>query len=529
MRYVLTGAQARAVDRDTAERIGIPSLVLMERAALAVADAVCGLAAGMARPGPSVWVACGMGNNGADGIAAGRILKERGYMVTLILAGDQGRATAENLLQQQIAKKLGVPAAVFPDLPQGACDVVVDALFGVGLGREIGGVYQDLIAHLDSLARDGVKVVAVDIPSGVHADTGRVLGCACRADRTVTFGFEKIGLLLYPGRSLAGEVTVADIGLSRQSLAHVGTCAGALEPGDLIRLPKRRPDGNKGSFGKVLLVAGSEGMSGAAYLSALAAYRTGAGLVKILTVEANRAILQAQLPEAIVTAFKPEGVEAFIEFEGGPKKAGCPIEGRRLEARGRFREFIRDQCGWADVIVMGPGLGQRPYVAELVEAVLEHSHVTTVLDADGLNTVAGHGRLVRYLAKDVVVTPHIGEMSRLTGLAAQELKADPIGAAREYSERTGAVCLLKDAVSVVTDKAGRVYLNTSGCSAMAKAGSGDVLAGVVGALAAQGMEGVEAAAYGAYIHGCAGEAAAGALGSRGVLAHDIADRILEHV
>lgn len=538
MKAAVTGSQMKQIDQDTIGRIGIPSLVLMERAALAVADAAEKMWKG---PGGGSFVAvCGTGNNGADGIAAGRILHGRGYPVRILLAGDPERGTSEYQLQRQIAGRLGIPMeTVFPGraetpvsaadrlsqlLPPGGAEapvsvgerlarllpsrgIVLDALFGIGLGRDIEGLYRELVEGLNSWTEQtGSPVVAVDIPSGIHSGTGAVMGTAIRAAETVTFGYLKSGLLLYPGKEYAGTVTVADIGFSEESLRQAGWDALVWEKADLGRLPRRRPDGNKGTFGKLLLIAGSVGMSGAAYLSALAAYRSGAGLVRILTVEENRGILQTRLPEAIVDTYEPE---------------------QAMEREEEFCTLVEEKCDWADTIVMGPGLGREPYVERLVETVLAHAYVPVVLDADGLNTVAAHPYLTRYFTENIIITPHMGEMSRLTGRSISELKADPVAAAREYAAGIGATCVLKDAATVIADKEGTVYINPSGCSAMAKAGSGDVLTGVIGALLAQGMEGSEAASCGVYLHGLAGEAAAAELGERCLLAGDIADYLFK--
>lgn len=501
MKYIVTGAQMKQIDQDTIQRIGIPSLVLMERASLAVAEAAEELASGTCA-GTRVLCVCGTGNNGADGIAAGRILHGRGYDVTVLLAGNQEHATPENRQQQQIAACLNVPVVSYSDFIPGDYDIVVDAIFGIGLGRNVEGSYKELIERLAGMKN--TKVIAVDIPSGIHSDTGAVMGTALPADVTVTFGYQKNGLLLYPGRSYAGRVKVADIGFSDISLERAGWSCRMLEPQDLDGLPARRADGNKGTFGKVLVIAGSRGMSGAAYLSALAVYRMGAGLVKILTVPNNRAILQTQLPEAIVAAYEPEMV---------------------LEEEEKFHQEIACHCDWADAVVLGPGLGREPYVEKLVETVLSHAYVPIVLDADGLNTVADHPGLARYFTENIIITPHMGEMARLTGQAVWELKADAVKAAKAYSAKTGAVCVMKDAATVIADKDGEVYLNASGCSAMAKGGSGDVLTGVIGALLAQGMEMTKAAVYGVYLHGLAGECAARKSSSRSLLAHEIADAL----
>lgn len=526
MKYIVTGNQMKQIDQDTIQRIGIPSLVLMERASLAVAEAAEEVAVSRAgsraggelaaqvpeagrlsaehRARVRILCVCGTGNNGADGIAVGRILHGRGYDVTVLLAGNQDHATPENRLQQQIAAQLGVSVNLASDFIPGDYDVVVDAIFGIGLGRNVEGSYKELIDQLALLG--DAAVVAVDIPSGIHSDTGAVMGTALAADVTVTFGYYKNGLLLYPGRSYAGSVRLADIGFSHISLERVGWSCRMLEQEDLAKLPVRRADGNKGSFGKVLVIAGSEGMCGAAYLSALAAYRMGAGLVKILTVSGNRTILQTQLPEAIMAVYNPETV---------------------LEGEESFEQEIVKQCDWADAVILGPGIGREPYVEKLVELVLAHAYVPVVLDADGLNTVADHPGLTRYFTENIIVTPHMGEMARMTGKSVGELKASAIEAAQAYSRDTGAVCVMKDAATVIADKDGDTYLNASGCSAMAKGGSGDVLTGVIGALLAQGMDITAAAAYGVYLHGLAGERAAEKGNSRSLLAHEIADALPE--
>ena len=243
-------------------------------------------------------------------------------------------------------------------------------------------------------------------------------------------------------------------------------------------------------------------MSGAAYFSALGAYRTGAGLVKILTVPENRQVLQTQLPEAIISCYDPDQEETM-------------------------QKILEAECAWADVIVAGPGLGQEAYTEYLLEMVLSDSYVPIVLDADGLNCVASHPYLTRYFTENIIITPHMGEMSRLTSVPIADLKKDPLEEARAYSARYGAVCVLKDAVTVITDKDGAAWINRSGCSAMAKGGSGDVLTGVIAGLLARGMDGAEAAAFGVYVHGRAGEYAAAALGENSVLATDLADSILK--
>lgn len=570
MKYAVTGRQMKAIDQDTIQRIGIPSVVLMERAALAVADAAEALAAGRyekqeetpypgngrgrkegrrqrsfsGRRPVKIVAVCGTGNNGADGIAAGRILWGRGYEVSLVLAGNPEHGTEEYRLQRRIAKELGILTKPAAELRLEGGEIILDALFGTGLGRNVEGEYRCLIERLAQ--QENVDVVAVDIPSGIHADTGAVMGTALRARVTVTFGYVKSGLLLYPGREYAGRISVEDIGFSECSLRRAGWDAAVPEHEDLRYLPRRPMDSNKGTFGRLLVIAGSAGMCGAAYLSALAAYRTGTGLVKILTVPENRAVLQTLLPEAIVEVIRPPEMVALSGTYSGKKEKSGSVDDRagmqqpedqeggqqaedresRQQAEGReYCQAVRTQCDWADAIVIGPGLGQRPYVESLVETVLTTAKVPVVVDADALNVIAHIPRLEKLLAGRTVITPHMGEMARLTGRTMKDLKSDRLKSAREYAARIRAVCVLKDSSTVTADAEGHAWINTSGCSAMAKGGSGDVLAGVIGSLLAQGMERALAAALGVYLHGLTGERAAETQGDEAVLARDLANAL----
>lgn len=504
MNYALTAQQMKAVDQFSIQTVGIPSLVLMERAALAVAEAAEKMAEKRSLgKNAEILAVCGTGNNGADGVAAARILAGRGYAVRILFVGDPVHDSQEMKIQKQIADQLHIPRETTVCETETSCDIILDAVFGIGLGRDIGGEYRTILEKLNLLKKSfGVGVIAVDTPSGIHGTTGEVMGIALKADVTVTFGYAKTGLLLYPGKQYAGKLIVADIGFPQISLKEAGWDAGLITKEDLLRLPKRRPDGNKGTFGKVLVIAGSRCMSGAAYFSALGAYRSGAGLVKILTVPENRQILQMQLPEALVSCYDPEQED-------------------------EMQSLLEKECAWADVIVAGPGLSNEPYVEYLMETILSDAYVPIVLDADGLNCVASHPYLTRYFTENIIITPHMGEMSRLTSVQVADLKKDSLGEARAYSARYGTVCVLKDAVTVITDKDGAAWINQSGCSAMAKGGSGDVLTGVIAGLLARGMDPAEAAAFGVYLHGLAGEHAAATLGENGVLATDLANAIGE--
>lgn len=515
MRALLTGKQMKEIDRRTIHEIGIPSLVLMERAAMAVAEEV----KRRTDKTEKIWCACGCGNNGADGVAAARMLHLAGYPVVVVYIGNREKGSEEFRRQALIAEHLGVSLIAYREFIPGSCDVLVDAVFGVGLSRPVEG---EFLKYFTMLRRASPRLtVAVDLPSGICSDSGRILGAALRAQVTVTFGWEKRGTVLYPGKEYSGQVVVADIGFP--SFSMINPCAEGdsardwteayaftYGPEDLCRIPLRPAYTNKGSFGRVLVVAGSKNMGGAAYLSALAAYRTGAGLVKILTVEENREFLQTRLPEAVLETYSGE------LFHANPED---------------YRPMLEENCEWADAVVLGPGLGKEPYVEALTEMVLTIACTPIVVDADGINMIAAHSYMCGYFTENIILTPHLGEMARLTGKSVQEIQQDVPGTAMEYAAHYGITCVLKDAVTAAALRDGRLYINTSGNSAMAKAGSGDVLTGIIAGLLAQGMDEMEGTVLGVYLHGLAGDEYRKEKGSYGMLAGELADvvgRVMEN-
>lgn len=504
MRVLVTAKQMKAIDAHTIHTIGVPSMVLMERAALGVARA----AMDAVDQKDVVWAVCGTGNNGADGVAAARMLFLEGYEAEIFVVGNMEGGTEEFAAQLAIAKNLGMKVRPWREILHGSCGLMIDAIFGVGLSRPIEGDYRQCMEMLR--AKPIPLTLAVDVPSGIHGDTGAVMGIALKADVTITFGWEKTGTALYPGREYAGLVKVCGIGFPESALKAAADEAGgngyAFTYGreDLSRIPERPACSNKGTFGKVLIAAGSKNMCGAAYLSALAAYRTGAGLVKLLTVEENRQILQERLPEAVIATYTSDQL---------------------IEGREDFKKMIEEQMNWADVVVLGPGLGSEPYVEYLVEDILTSAFVPVIIDADGLNAIAGHPYLTTYYTENIVITPHLGEMARLVGQEVGDIKENLAAAALEYAGRYGITCVLKDAATVVAGRDGSLYINSSGNSAMAKAGSGDVLTGVIAGLTAIGMDEEEAALMGVYLHGRAGDAAAARMGRHSLLASDLTDCI----
>ncbi len=512
MEILVGSEQMKRCDKNTIEHFKVPSLVLMERAALGVVEEIeARLTPIPGRAGRRrALCACGHGNNGGDGVAVARMLSLKGYDAAIAMPPGRDRVSEETGAQLEIASMYGIP--ILEGIPEGEeYDVIVDALFGIGLSRDVGGVYGEFLARMNE--KGGLKV-AVDIPSGIHADSGAVMGTAFRADLTVVFAFAKPGILLHPGADYAGEVRVKDIGISRESFLGEAPTMYRATAEDLEKLPKRRSRTNKGSYGKLLVVAGKKDMAGAAYLCGKAAYAVGTGMVKIVTPEANRVILQQLLPEAILASYK----------DGKPGKEDAQDNSPRRKSRREkeiMEELLHDLGGWADAVVAGPGLGTGKTARMMVQSVLADSQVPVVLDADGLNIVAESPEWLKQSKAPVIVTPHVGEMSRLLREGIPTIQDSLIPSARDFARKFHVTCVLKDARTVTALPDGTTYLNTSGNNGMAVAGSGDTLSGILGGLIAQGMEPPLAAPIGVYLHGAAGDIAAGKRGKRALMPGDI--------
>lgn len=484
MRYLPNGAWMQKADAHTIQEIGIPSLVLMERAALKTVEAMEQEQIDCTR----ALVVCGSGNNGGDGFAVARLLFMQGKQVRAAFVGKESSMSEECRLQMQIARNLGVP--IVTGLPEDEYTVIIDAVFGVGLSREVSGHYAEDIERMNAMPG---RKVAVDIPSGISSYTGQKLGTAFRAELTVSFQCEKLGTVLFPGKEYAGNVIAADIGIDTAFFEGNQDICYTLDTEDLPkRLPKRKANSHKGSYGKVLMITGSRGMAGAAYLSAKAAYTCGAGLVQIYTEESNRAILQQLLPEAIISAY-----ENYNEAQ------------------------LKRLLKWADVVCIGCGLGQNAVSEELLKGTLKFCTVPCVIDADGVNLLACHLELLRMTETPIVLTPHMKEMSGVLGCSVSELADERFERLLSFTGQYPVVCALKDSRTVVAERMKPFFVNTAGNQAMAKAGSGDVLAGVVTGLLAQHMDAYESTVLGVYLHACGGDEAKNLLGSYSVLAEDL--------
>jgi len=478
---VFSAAQVRAMDADAIERLGIPGYTLMGRAGEASLDCLTRHWPGARR----VLVLCGAGNNAGDGYVVARLAAAAGLAVTVAaltepgrLSGDAGRAWAD------FADAGGSAVDFSPALFREA-DVVVDALLGTGLDREVGGTYADCIRALEE---SGCPVLSLDLPSGLNADTGAVMGCAVSASHTITFVGLKAGLFLGEGPDHTGELSFAGLGID--STADVGeTVLQRTEAGLVSRLlPPRRRAAHKGDHGRVLVVGGGDGMPGAPRLAAEAALRVGAGLVTVATWPAHVAAIVAGRPEIIC-----HGVETAAE--------------------------ARPLMAAADIVAVGPGLGQSDWARELLETALA-SGKRLVVDADALNLLARSP----WHSDDWVLTPHPGEASRLLGTTAAAIQADRLGSLRSLVDRFGGTVVLKGACSLVTGPSGRAWVCTDGNPGMATAGMGDVLTGTIAGLAAQGLGLEQAAIAGVWVHASAGDLAAGK-GQRGLIASDLMEAL----
>ena len=490
---ILTAATMYAADQKTITD-GTPSQTLMERAARGALqvlerdfDTGC------------VLIACGSGNNGGDGLAMARFLTEAGKKCRVLYAGklDGAGAPDPTAMSPECARQFSLlPACVPVDtvIDGEGVTAVVDAVFGIGLTRPVEGRVRALLEALRALS---LPTLAVDIPSGIHADTGAVMGIALPATVTVAIAAPKFGHLLHPGAGLCGRLEVLDIGVR----AEKGDGA-LLEQSDLSALPSRPANAHKGRFGRVLIIGGSVNMSGAAYFAAKAALRSGAGLVEILTPEENRPIYQTQLPEALLTVYDPE----------------APDEGAIAAAIDR-----------ADAVAVGMGLSQSKVALYPVAMALARTKRPLILDADALNLMGRDPALLELCCQrtePTVLTPHLMEMSRISATPIPAITADPVAHAKRIAATIGAVVVQKDARTVITDGE-TVLVNAYGNSGMATGGSGDVLAGVIAALAAQGANALGAAYLGVLAHALAGDAAARVRGNRGLIASDIIEGLCE--
>lgn len=510
VKYAVTSQEMKIYDRNTSEHFGVPTEVLMERASLAVADAVDEWKNKReAKRTYRVLVMAGVGNNGGDAVCACRLLKQRGYLVNLCLVGDPTKCSELLLEQLEIAEKYGIHKDTFSNIrcnkSEADFDIIVDGLFGIGLSRPVTGEYLDAVNYINSCKRlrdSDLFVVSIDIASGISADDGHLCGAAVSADATVTFNQAKIGHIMYPGCEYAGELIVRDVGITEESFLGKGPGTVYFDGCATDLLPKRDPSGNKGTYGKVLVIAGSRDISGACILCASAALKSGAGMVRVFTAAENAEAVKTLLPEAIL--------DTYEDFE--------PVGDKLSEA-----------MKWSTQAVIGPGIGTEGKGSELVTDMLTYYDKSLVMDADALNLLAMDQDLYKLAGnfgrdgKRLIITPHMGEFARLFNSDIRDCKEHILQYPLELAKRLHCTIVCKDARSVVADSVSKkIYINVSGNDGMATAGSGDVLSGVLGAVLSYKMDGFDSAVAGTYIHGCAGDAADKKVGRHSMVASDIA-------
>jgi NAD(P)H-hydrate epimerase len=504
---LLDSAEAREIDRVAITEIGLSGAVLMENAALAVGDVLERRFPGARR----VAIVCGAGNNGGDGLALARQLATRGVRVETLLAGRAADLGGDAAVQHRTLLAAGIAIQEVQEgsldaarAALGRADVVVDALFGIGLSRPIAGWRGDLVVAINE-AR--ASRLAIDVPSGLDAGSSELPDRCVLADVTVTFFAPKRALVLLPAAEAAGETWVAPLGVPAAALERVSISTLLVTASDL-ELPERPRDGHKGTFGHLVVVAGSPGKSGAAVLAARGALRSGAGLVTVAAPEAIRAEIDAGCIEAMTLPLPADG-----ETRLGAAAAATLA---------RF-------WGGKSAVAVGPGLGDEPAIAAWVRDLVLDLDLPLVLDADGVNAFAGRAAELRPRARPTVLTPHPGELGRLLGRASPRGSAERLAAVRDAADATGCVVVLKGHQTLIAAPGGAIHLNPTGNPGMATAGSGDVLTGAVGAWLARGRPALEAAVTAVYLHGLGGDLAAARQGEEGLVAGDLAERLPEAI
>ena len=509
---VLNSRQMRDADRRTIEDVGIPSIVLMENAGRQVVAAMESTFESLAAMG--VAVLCGRGNNGGDGFVVSRTLIERDIDVSVYLFAASADVRGDARINLDVLRNLGVDVVEIADAAAWelhgrevlAADVIVDALVGTGLSAPLAGLYETVIADVNASPR---PVVSVDLPSGLSADDHTVNGPAIDASLTVTLGAPKLPLVLPPGEALAGTLVIADIGIPAGVIEDVeGPWVEILTKEAMRQLVQpRAQDSHKGDYGRVLIVAGSPGKSGAAVLAGIAALRSGAGLVTVATPASQVPLVAAGSSECMTLAL-PEDSDGFV----------------RPDAIDLIVEFN------ADVIAIGPGLGRTAGVRTLVQAVAERTGVPLILDADAIVSFAGEpDRLVGRDGVDLIITPHPGEMAALIGLSTADVQAHRLAVARDFAATHGLNVVLKGHRTIVATPEGRSFINLTGNAGMATAGAGDVLTGALAAWAGQLLDAEAACKLAVYLHGLAGDLAEADEGEVGMIAGDILARLGEAV
>jgi ADP-dependent NAD(P)H-hydrate dehydratase / NAD(P)H-hydrate epimerase len=505
---VLNTQQMREADRQTIDDVGLPSIVLMENAGR---QAVAAMEAAFEDLLTSkVGVLCGRGNNGGDGFVVARTLAQRGIEATVFLLGSVGDVRGDARVNLEILGRVGLTVVEITTAQEwelhfseiSECDLIVDAIVGTGFHGPLTGLLETVVADVNGL---GVPVVAIDLPTGVSADSHELEGEAIEASMTVTLAAPKIPLILPPADVYGGDLVIADIGIPGAVIDELEGPWLELLTRERMRelIPARAADSHKGDFGRVLVIAGSLGRTGAAHLTALGALRSGAGLVTIATPRSCVGTIAAMMPE-----YMTEGLE---ETASG---------GIDFSAVDRVLDLK------ADIIALGPGLGQDPSTAAFVQAIVERAGAPLVLDADALNAFSGDPeRLTGRDGVDVIITPHPGEMARLLNISIEQVQADRLEHAREFAAARRVHVVLKGHRTIIAGPEGRSFVNLTGNAGMATGGTGDLLTGMIAAWFAQLLDPEGACKLAVYLHGTAGDLAEADEGEVALLPSDIAARL----
>jgi NAD(P)H-hydrate epimerase len=504
---IATAQQIKNIDQRAIRKFGIPGPVLMENAAFAVMAEMEEFFDGLA--GVRVGIICGKGNNGGDGLALARRLRIRGVPVRVALLAAISEVSGEAKINLAVLRKMDVelvqnaPEQALADIIAWS-DVLVDAVLGVGLSSPLKGRYARVV---NAINESGRPVVSVDIPTGINADTGAVMGAAVHADLTVTMAVLKRGLVLHPGLQHAGLVRVADLGMPAEVIEQEKISLSLLDRGFAWGVPAwRKPDAHKGDYGHVLVIAGSPGKAGAAIMAARGALRTGAGLVSVATPAGLVPVVQSQVAEAMCVPSQ-ESMEGTLGI-------GAAVE-------------LLKAADTMNAVAIGPGLSTHFETSHAVRELVQRIPVPLVIDADAVNALAGHTDILKRAKAPVILTPHPGEMGRLLGLSSVEVQADRIGTASAFATKHHVVLVLKGAGTVVALPDGKVFVNSTGNPGMATGGTGDALTGMISGFLAQGHPAAEAACLGVYLHGLAGDLAAREKGEAAMLAGDLLEKLPE--
>ena len=502
---VVTAEQMRELDRLTIQKHGVPSLTLMERAGEAIARAILERFARNAKKG--VLVVAGKGNNGGDGLVVARLLKKKRIPTEVallarrdVLSSDAAHNLRAYTKLQGKVTEIGANELELLGQRIRKNALIVDAILGTGMKNEIGGLFAEVITMINA---SSLPVVAVDIPSGLDSDKGTPLGVAIQAEMTVALGYPKLGEVTYPGLDYVGNLVVADIGIDAQAVTEVAPKIELLDR-EMIRslVPRREPDTHKGTYGHVLVVAGSRGKTGAAILACRAAMRTGAGLVTLAAPRALNSIFAGSLVEVMTEPLRDNAAEEIEPLSDNDWRA-------LLERK--------------NALLFGPGIGVNDTTRNALRWLLRNLPIPWVIDADGLNNLAIEMDRLRHAKTTPVLTPHPGEMARLTGKKNSDVNADRVGTARSFAIENHCHLVLKGARTVIATADGKIFINPTGNPGMASGGMGDVLAGILAALLGQGFSAEDAMKLGVYLHGFVGDTVAADQGEIGMIASDIID------